>query len=430
VLININTPVSLKIEELTDLPKLRTFMEQNNLKLNKSEIARQLNVDRRTVTKYLEGFEKTKHRDKPSKLDSYYEIISELLNSETQVFHYRSILHRYLKDNYEFDVPAPTFYHYLKAVPEFDSYFNKTRISDDESNPVIRYETAPGEQAQLDWKESIPFILKDTGELIRINVLVLIMGKSRFRIFKPAIHMTQDVLVHLLTEIFESLGGVPKTILTDNMKTIMDVARTQYRTGKVNEKFEAFAKDFGFQIVPCKAATPKTKGKVESQMKLLDEICAYSGKMDLVELHELINRINQRANNSICKGTGKIPMLEFEEEKDSLLPLPHESVRNQYRIKTVSVKVNSAAMITIKTNQYSVPKEYIGKMVEYQIYDSNIYVYFNTKLIATHVLSNKKLNYSVDHYVDALACKYIGKSSDEVRELAKHNLEIIGGIYE
>lgn len=430
VLINIKTPVSLKIERLTDLPKLRTFMEQNNLKLNKSEIARQLNVDRRTVNKYLEGFEKSKHRDKPSKLDSYYELISELLNSDTQVFHYRSVLHRYLVDNYEFDVPAPTFYHYLKSVPEFDSYFNKTIASDKSSNPVIRYETARGEQAQLDWKESIPFILEDTGELVTINVLVLILGNSRFRIYKPSAHMTQDVLMHLLTEMFESLGGVPKTILTDNMKTIMDVARTQYRKGKANPKFEAFSRDFGFQIIPCKAATPKTKGKVESQMKYLDEIRAYSGKLDLVGLYELVDRINQRANNSICKGTGKIPVLEFEKEKNSLLPLPHKSVRNQYRIKTVSVKVNSAAMITVKSNQYSVPREYISKMVNYQIYDSNIYVYFNTKLIAMHILSNRKLNYSVDHYVDALSCRYIGKSSDEVRELAKHNLEIIGGIYE
>lgn len=65
------------------------------------------------------------------------------------------------------------------------------------------------------------------------------------------------------------------------MKTVMDVARTQYRKGKPNVKFEAFSKDYGFQIVPCKAATPKTKGKVESQMKLLDEIRAYSGKLDL-----------------------------------------------------------------------------------------------------------------------------------------------------
>ena len=60
MLININIPVSLKIEKLTDLPNLRTFMEQNNLKLNKSEIARQLKVDRRTVSKYLNGLKRVK----------------------------------------------------------------------------------------------------------------------------------------------------------------------------------------------------------------------------------------------------------------------------------------------------------------------------------------------------------------------------------
>ena len=86
MLINIKTPVSLQIDKLTDLPKMRIFMENNNLKLNKSEIARQLNVDRRTVDKYLNGFNKSKHRSKPSKLDSYKEIIKELLNSTIIVF--------------------------------------------------------------------------------------------------------------------------------------------------------------------------------------------------------------------------------------------------------------------------------------------------------------------------------------------------------
>ena len=49
MLININTPVSLSIDKLTDLPKLKAFMEHNNIKLNKSELARQLGIDRRTV---------------------------------------------------------------------------------------------------------------------------------------------------------------------------------------------------------------------------------------------------------------------------------------------------------------------------------------------------------------------------------------------
>lgn len=51
-------------------------------------------------------------------------------------------------------------------------------------------------------------------------------------------------------------------------------------------------------------------------------------------------------------------------------------------------------------------------------------------MIAVHPLSNRKLNYSLEHYTDALATNHIFKASDEVREMAKHNLEIIGGMYE
>ena len=61
VLINIKTLVSLQINKLTDLPQMRIFMENNNLKLNKTEIARQLNVDRRTVDKYLINYKIQMH---------------------------------------------------------------------------------------------------------------------------------------------------------------------------------------------------------------------------------------------------------------------------------------------------------------------------------------------------------------------------------
>lgn len=429
MLINIKTPVSLNINHLTDLKNLRTFMEDNNLKVNKSEIARQLGVDRRTVSKYMDGFEKSKQRQKPSKLDNYYNIIENLLASQTQVFYYRSVLYRFLCDNYDLQVPQQTFYHYLKKVPAFDTYFRKTKKSEAGSAPVARYETAPGEQAQFDWKESIPFVLSDTGEIMEIHVLVLVLGHCRFRIFKPAVCMNRQTLLHLLTEAFETLGGVPKTLLTDNMKTVMDVARTANQAGKVNSEFEAFAKDFGFQLKPCIAATPRTKGKVESQMKLLDEIRAYSGKLNLVELYELVERMSRRANSQMSQGTGRIPLLEFEKEKDSLQPLPPESVRNQYKIKTVQAKVNTAAMINVKSKQYSVPSTYIGKKVSYQEHDSNLYIYFNTKLIAMHPISEKKLNYMKEHYETVLAGACIGKSEDEVRQMAKRNLNLIGGIY-
>ena len=43
-----------------------------------------------------------------------------------------------------------------------------------------------------------------------------------------------------------------------------------------------------------------------------------------------------------------------KKKKDSLLPLPHEKIRNRYKITTLQVKVNKQAMISYKSNQYSV----------------------------------------------------------------------------
>ena len=88
---------------------------------------------------------------------------------------------------------------------------------------------------------------------------------------------TQTVLFHHLDTAFEMAGGVPKTLRTDNMKTVMDDPRTEYSKGKINNKFAQFAKDYGFEVKPCIAGEPEVKAKVEAPMKLLDELYAYNG---------------------------------------------------------------------------------------------------------------------------------------------------------
>ena len=88
----------------------------------------------------------------------------------------------------------------------------------------------------------------------------IILSHSRFRIF----HLkSQNTLLSLLTETFEAIGGVPAEILTDNMKTVMDEVRTDYQLGKVNAKFDQFAKDFGFKVRPCIVGRPRKKGKLK-----------------------------------------------------------------------------------------------------------------------------------------------------------------------
>lgn len=419
---------NIKIESVNDLYKLKPFLVEGTLKINKSQIARELEVDRRTVDKYINGYTKSKSRNCNDCITPYYDIIAELLSDRNQqVFYYRKVLWQYLVDNHGFTGVYCNFCHYLRKYPEFDSYFRKhTPCNKDKI--TVRYETPAGKQAQLDWKESIPFILS-SGETIEVNVFVLLLSYSRFRIYRVSLSKTQDILFSFLDDAFETFGGVPDEIVTDNMKTVMDEARTEHSTGKVNNKFQQFAADYGFQVRPCIAGHPQTKAKVEAPMKILDEIRAYNGKLNYRELVELVTRINNRVNAQVNQGTGRIPVMYFEKEKAFLNSLPADTLRKPYQITTNTVKVNHSSMFYHKGCQYSVPPEYVGKTVSLQVYDGYIHVYCNTKFITMHPLSSKKLNYISEHYAAIARQSHVFRD-EHIMDRAKENLDIIGKVYE
>lgn len=428
MIIKTNIYSNIEINNLEDLHKLKILMEENNLKVNKSQIARELGVDARTVGKYLNGYVKPSTRNRTSKIDDYEPIIKALLSKDSiQVFYYKRVLWQYLKDNHGLDCAQSSFRRYISNKPEFNDYFKRRKKGYISNTSTMRYETPKGKQAQLDWKESIDFIL-NTGEKITINIFVLILSYSRFRVYKLSLEKSQEILFSFLNEAFETFGGVPQELLTDNMKTVMDEPRTSYRQGKINNKFQQFANDYGFKVRPCIAGRPNTKAKVEAPMKLLDEIRAYNGTLNFEELHELVVKLNNRINSSCHTTTGKIPVLHLEKEKDFLFELPTEQIRNQYNIITTTVKVNRQSMISYKSNLYSVPPEYIGKKLKLQVYDNQLHLYYNTSLITIHEVKSQKLNYHDNHYLEISSLTFKNSRYD-VNTLAKNNLKLIGEIY-
>lgn len=64
------------------------------------------------------------------------------------------------------------------------------------------------------------------GDTIDVNIFVLLLSYSRFRVYRVSLSKTQDILFSYLDDTFETFGGVPDEIVTDNMKTVMDEART------------------------------------------------------------------------------------------------------------------------------------------------------------------------------------------------------------
>lgn len=426
MIIESNIITDLQIESVQDLYKLKPFVEEGILKVNKSQIGRELGVDRRTVDKYINGFEKSKNRKCDNCITPYYNIIKDLLDPDNpQIFYYKSILWQYLVDNHDYSGSYVNFCLYLKTYEEFENYFKRRRPSN-VNQVTVRYETGMGKQAQLDWKEKIEFLL-DNGELVTVNVFVLLLSYSRFRVYRLSISKTQDVLFNFLDGAFEVFGGVPQEIVTDNMSTVMDVARTENFGGKVNAKFQQFADDYGFKVRPCIAGRPRTKAKVEAPMKILDEIRAYNGKLDYDGLNKLVTRINNRVNTHVVKDTGIIPIMYFNKEKASLSHLPVKNIRKPYQITTKPLNVNPSSMINYGGNQYSVPTEYIGKSLTAQAYDGYIHLYYNTTLVTVHRITEQKLNYHEKDYIE-IARKSHSFKEEDIESRAKENLALLGGI--
>ena len=118
MIIKSNIITDLKIKSVDDLYKLKPFMEDSTLKINKSQIARELEVDRRTVDKYIDGFKKSKTRTSHNCIDDYYDVIAELLSDRNQqVFYYRRVLWQYLVDNHAYTGSYVNFCYYLRKYP-------------------------------------------------------------------------------------------------------------------------------------------------------------------------------------------------------------------------------------------------------------------------------------------------------------------------
>lgn len=118
MILNNQIITDIKIDSVNDLYKLTPFLEEGTLKINKSQIARELEVDRRTVDKYLKGYSKPKTRNCDDCITPFYDTIAQLLSdSSQQIFDYWKVLWQYLVDNHVFSGVYCNFCHYLKKYP-------------------------------------------------------------------------------------------------------------------------------------------------------------------------------------------------------------------------------------------------------------------------------------------------------------------------
>jgi transposase len=194
---------------------------------------------------------------------------------------------------------------------------------------AVRFETAPGVQAQVD------FATLTVGAL-SFKLFIAVLGYSRwlfgYFVADERVESLRDGHIRL----FDRLGGVPQKILYDNPKTVVI---ERHRDGPGRHRFHGalweLAAHYGFIPRLCKPYRPQTKGKVERMVRYVREnfftptvtrLLATGQTLTLDVLNaQLHSWLNDVANARIHRQTKRQPQDLMLEEASRLLPLPQAS---------------------------------------------------------------------------------------------------------
>lgn len=220
--------------------------------LNISQIARRAKFHRNTVRKHLAvqsaPIAKTR-KEKQSKLGHFkgyfQQRISEYPISADRIFR---------------EIQSQGFTGGYTIVRD---YIRKIRPS--ESIPtVLRYETKPGIQAQVDWAEYGRIDVD--GTLRKLYCFSIILGYSRMRYMEFTLSTDVFTFIQCHSHSFEFFGGITKEILYDNVRQVLIKRQIRPKEHTWNSKFEDFFSHYGFIPQLCKPYCPHTKGKVENSI--------------------------------------------------------------------------------------------------------------------------------------------------------------------
>lgn len=280
------------------------------------EISRLMQLSRNTVCRYLRQEEKPSYKSRriaPTKLSPFYDYLQARVKAAQPEWLPATVLYREIKE-LGYQGKERLLRHYLQTLkpqPKLD--------------PLVRFETQPGQQMQVDW------IIFRRGQN-SLSAFVATLGFSRASFVEFVVNEQLENLLYCHEKAFEFFGGIPQEILYDNMKTVV-IERNAYAKDKhrFHPTFLDFAHHYGFLPRLCRPYRAKTKGKVERFNRYLRYSFYYPLVSRLKPLglavdadlanYEVKRWLRDVANLRIHATTKQTPAVKLEEEKQVLQPL-------------------------------------------------------------------------------------------------------------
>jgi transposase len=288
----------------------------------------------------------------------------------------------------ELGLTAQRIYQDLVSDHGFSGHYHSVRrflrhLGQSGPLPFRRLECAPGEEAQVDFGSGIPISGAD-GRRRRTHVFRIVLSHSRKGYSEAVYRQTTDDFLGCLENAFVYFGGVPATLVLDNLKAAVETA--DWYDPELNPKMRSFADHYGLAVLPTRPRTPRHKGKVESGVGYVKKN-ALKGRTfaTLEEENQLLRHWEETVADTRLHGTTRkqVGKLFAEVERAALRPLPlerfpcfHEGQRS----------VNRDGHVEVARAYYSAPPEYLGRRL-WARWDSRLVRLFNQQMeqIAVHV---------------------------------------------
>ncbi len=351
--------------------RIKQLHEQD--KLTAMQIAKTLQLDYRTVAKWLKTprFQQRQSAARCSLLDPYKVQLLQWL--EHHPYTAQQCFQRLRELGY------PGGYSILT------DYIRKVRPVRKPAFLTLSF--APGECAQVDWGSYNTIAVGNTRR--RLSFFVMTLCYSRVMYVEFTVLQTMEHFLACHQHAFEYFGHhVPKDIMVDNLRSAV-LKRISGEAPVFNPKYQAFADHYGFTIKACGVGKGNEKGRVENNVGYVKKNLLNGLTLgDFCTLGPVARRwLDVIANVRIHGKTRQRPVDRFEEEKDALqlITVPAFDVgqihflraTNQFRVK-------------LDANRYSIPAQYASQPVTLKAYPDRVCIYHREQLIARHSRSYER----------------------------------------
>lgn len=250
--------------------------------------------------------------------------------------------------------------------------------------PFVRMEVAPGAEAQVDFGQGAWVTV--AGKRKRPHLFRIVLSHSRKGYSEVVWRQTTESFIRCLENAFRSFGGVPRTLIIDNLRAA--VTRADWYDPELNVKVAEFCRHYGTVMLPTRPAMPWHKGKIESGVNYGQENGLRGRSFESLTAQNLaLADWESRVADTRIHGTTRLQVGKvFQDvERAQLLPLPaglfpvfEEAPRTVHR----------DGYIELQRAYYSVPPEYVGRQV-WARWEARLLRVFNQRreVIAVHALA-------------------------------------------